>query len=208
MIAAATAIADASGLAAVTMRATAAAVGVEAMSLYNHVANRADLLDGMVDAVFAEIEPPGEGGPWREQLRRLAASTRRALSAHPWAAGLLDSRRAPGPATLRHHDGVLGLLRRSGFSPTMAVHVAGALDAYVYGSVMQERNLPLDELGGRRAASELVKSLNAEEFPHLSEIARERAEAASPPSAEDEFDFGLELLLGAIRPDEAGQERG
>ncbi|MFC6355935.1 TetR/AcrR family transcriptional regulator C-terminal domain-containing protein [Luethyella okanaganae] len=189
---------------AVTMRATAASLGVEAMSLYNHVANRADLIDGMVDAVFAEIELSGGDGCWRGHMRRLAVSTRRVLQRHPWATGMLDSRSKPGPATLRHHDSMLGILRRSGFSPTMAVHVLSVLDSYVYGSVLQERSLPLDEIRSlESAAAELLRSLPVNEYPYLAEVAIERsAKNNSVPQAGEEFEFGLDLILSALTPDD------
>ncbi|WP_033290659.1 TetR/AcrR family transcriptional regulator [Amycolatopsis jejuensis] len=203
VVGAAVQLADASGMAAVTMRATAAALGVEAMSLYHHVANRADLVDGMVDAVFAEIELPDGGGNWRDHLRRLAVSARRALQRHPWATGLLDSRSKPGPATLRHHDSVLGILRRSGFSPTMAIHALSVVDSYLYGNVLQERSLPLDELRGQEpAAAQLLESLPGNEYPYLAEIAAGRAGPDPAPGPDDEFAFGLDLILGALTPDD------
>ena len=109
------------------------------MSLYRHVTGKDDLLDGMVDGVFAEIDLPVDEADWRPALRRRAISTRAALARHPWAVGLLESRRSPGPATLRHHDAVLGTLRGAGFSVELAAHAYSVLDAYVYGFAMQER---------------------------------------------------------------------
>lgn len=196
-------VADSAGVAGVTMRAVAAALGVEAMSLYNHVANRADLLDGMVDAVFAEIELPDSEASWRERMYGAAVSTRGALQRHFWAVGMMDSRSAPGPATLRHHDAVLGLLRRAGFSTTMAVHAVAVLDSYVYGSILQERSLPLDGARSQSAAaSQLRQSLPANEYPYLAEVADDRSvHAASAPQADDEFHFGLELILQGLAPD-------
>ncbi|MFB6610695.1 TetR/AcrR family transcriptional regulator [Agromyces sp. NPDC056379] len=203
IVEAAVRLADTAGPSGVTMRAVAASLGVEAMSLYNHVANRADLLDGMVDAVFAEIGLPDASGHWRGEMHALAVSTRTALQRHPWAIGMLDSRSTPGPATLRHHDTVLGALRRAGFSTTMSVHAVSALDSYVYGSLLQEASLPLRDgrdLGD--AAAELIASLPVADYPHLAEIARERADAGvAAPSADDEFQFGLALILDGLGPD-------
>lgn len=203
IVEAAVGLADDSGSAGVTMRAVASALGVEAMSLYNHVANRAGLLDGMIDAVFAEIALPAGAAPWRDEVHALAISTRAALHRHPWAIGMMDSRSTPGPATLRHHDAVLGALRRAGFTTTMSVHAMSVLDSYVYGSLLQERSLPFGEGGDAGAAAAgLLAQLSAADYPHLAEIALERAEAdATAPGADDEFLFGLALILDGLAPD-------
>ncbi|WP_022892860.1 TetR/AcrR family transcriptional regulator [Agromyces subbeticus] len=209
IVEAAVGLADDSGSAGVTMRAVASSLGVEAMSLYNHVANRAGLLDGMIDAVFAEIALPDSAAPWRDELHVLAVSTRAALQRHPWAIGMMDSRSTPGPATLRHHDSVLGTLRRAGFSTTMSVHAMAVLDSYVYGSLLQERSLPFGENGDAddagdagHAAAELLAQLSAADYPNLAEIALERAGAGSAaPGVDDEFLFGLALILDGLAPD-------
>src|SRR5215469_12060693 len=119
---AAIALADEGGSAGLTMRKLAQQLGVEAMSLYNHVANKEDLLDGMVDLVFAEIGLPEHGTDWKAALRQRAIGTRAALERHRWAIGLMESRSQPGLANLRHHDAVLGCLREAGFSIAMAAH--------------------------------------------------------------------------------------
>ena len=141
---AAVALADGSGLRTLTMRKLGEAVGVEAMSLYNHVANKDDLLDGMVDLVFSEIQLPSAGVDWKTAMRRRAVSAREVLSRHPWAIALMDSRTSPGPATLRHHDAVIGSLREGGFSIGLAAHAFSALDSYIYGFALQETSLPFD----------------------------------------------------------------
>src|SRR5688572_613925 len=123
------------------MRKLAEALGVEAMSLYHHVANKDRILDGMVDLVFGEIELPKSAG-WKTAMRKRAFSAREALMRHRWALGLLESRKNPGPALLRHHDSVIGTLRRAGFSIAMAAHAFSVLDSYVYGFALQEANLP------------------------------------------------------------------
>lgn len=136
------------------------------MSLYNHVAGRDDLLDGMVDAVFAEIALPTPSTEWKAAMRDRAASSRTVLGRHPWAAGLLDSRSSPRPATLRHHDAVLGALRAGGFSVAMAAHAFSVLDSYVYGFVLQETALPfanraeMDEVAG-----DILRDLPADTYP-------------------------------------------
>ncbi|MGL5861049.1 MAG: TetR/AcrR family transcriptional regulator, partial [Phycicoccus sp.] len=138
VVTAALALADDRGLPAASMRAVAARLGVEAMSLYHHVRGRDDLLDGMVDAVFAEIHRPTATGDWRGELRRRSVSGREALRRHPWAAGVMNSRRSPGPATIAHHDAVLGCLRTAGFDLPATGSAVALLDAHLYGFALQE----------------------------------------------------------------------
>ncbi|PRZ03227.1 TetR family transcriptional regulator [Isoptericola sp. CG 20/1183] len=205
IVAAAVTLADAEGVAGVTMRAVAAGLGVEAMSLYNHVRNRDDLLDGMVDLVFAEIELPTAGAGWYQAMRKRAESARAVLRRHPWAVGLLDSRSAPGPATLRHHDAVLGVLRGAGFSVAGAARAFSVIDSYLYGFVLQEVSLPFrssEELG--EVAGGILGGLDAGAYPHLVEITTEHALRPGYDYA-DEFDAGLALILGALEPDERGE---
>src|SRR5687767_12016392 len=141
---AAVAFADEHGIASVSMRKLGEALGVEAMSLYNHVANKDQLLDGMVDIVFSEVGLPSGDVDWKTALRQRAVSARQVLSHHRWAIGLMESRTSPGPATLRHHDAVIGCLRGAGFSVAMAAHAFSLLDSYVYGFALQEATLPFD----------------------------------------------------------------
>src|SRR5687767_3202180 len=145
VLAAAVVLADAGGIEALTMRRLGEELGVEAMSLYNHVANKDDLLDGMVDLVFAEIGLPAGGPDWRAAMHRRAVSAREVLARHRWAIGLMESRTSPGAATLRHHDAVIGSLRAGGFTVAMAAHAFSLLDSYVYGFALQEASLPFDK---------------------------------------------------------------
>ena len=124
VLGAAVALADRGGIGALSMRKLAQELGVEAMSLYHHVANKDDILDGIVDVVFSEIELPSGDADWKAAMRQRAISAREALLRHPWATGLMESRSTPGPATLRHHDAVLGILRTAGFSVERHIHVA------------------------------------------------------------------------------------
>jgi AcrR family transcriptional regulator len=198
VLSAALALADDAGIASLTMRKLGQALGVEAMSLYNHVANKDDLLDGMVDAVFAEIELPTVGDDWKPAMRDRATSTRAALSRHPWAPKMMQSRTTPGPATLRHHDTVIGTLRAAGFSIELTAHAMSALDAYIYGFAMQEASLPFDT--GEETA-ELAQAILAQhptdEYPHLTELT---VEHVLQPGYDygDEFAFGLDLILDGI----------
>lgn len=200
VVAAAVALADEKGEAGVTMRAIAAQLGVEAMSLYNHVSGRDDILDGMVDAVFGEIDLP-QATDWKQAMRERADSARAALRRHPWAVGLMDSRSQPGPATLRHHDAVLGALRAAGFSVPMAAHAFSVIDSYLYGFVLQELSLPFsssDELD--EVAEGIMREMPADAYPHLTEL---MIEHALQPGYDygDEFAFGLSLILDALQPD-------
>ncbi|WP_424935846.1 MULTISPECIES: TetR/AcrR family transcriptional regulator [Bacteria] len=198
VVKAAIVLADEAGLSKVTMRAVAGRVGVEAMSLYNHVSNREALVDGMVDAVFAEIPLPNPDAPWADALRARAIAARAALLRHPWAIGLMDSRRRSGPATYRHHDSVLGVLRDGGFPVAAAVHAVSLLDSYVYGYALQERSLPA---GADESLQELARSVLAElpdgQYPFLAEVATVRA-ASADDELETEFRFGLDLILRAV----------
>ncbi|GAA4943636.1 TetR/AcrR family transcriptional regulator C-terminal domain-containing protein [Streptomonospora halophila] len=197
----AVAVADEKGSAALTMRAIAEPLGVEAMSLYHHVAGREDVLDGMVDAVFGEIDLPPGGTDWKSAMRHRATSVRAVLRSHPWAVGLMDSRSRPGPATLRHHDAVIGALRAGGFSVRMAAHAFSLIDSYLYGFVIQELSLPfsgsaeLEEVAGA-----ILQGMPADTYPHLTEL----AEYALGPGYDyaDEFTFGLARILDSLHPDE------
>ena len=142
VIEAAVAVADERGVTAVSMRKVAERLGVEAMSLYHHVANKDAILDGIVDAVFDEIELPEPDLDWRTAMRRRATSARDALSRHSWALGLIESRRNAGPATLRHHDAVIGSLRAAGFSIADAVHAFSVIDSHVSGSRCRSSSCP------------------------------------------------------------------
>jgi AcrR family transcriptional regulator len=180
------------------MRKLGAEVGVEAMSLYNHVRDKEDLLDGMVDLVFAEIELPPIERPWREAMRRRAASVRAVLRAHPWAIGLMESRRTPGPATLRHHDAVLGCLRAGGLSVALTAHAYSLIDSYLYGFALQEATLPFDA-GPSTAelATGILAGAPPDAYPHLAEFTVEHVLRPGYDFG-DEFEIGLDLILDAL----------
>src|ERR1700754_1955902 len=158
--------------------------------------------DRVVAAVFAEIDLPAPGVDWPDAMRARAASSRAALRRHPWAVGLMDSRTSPGPATLRHHDAVLGVLRSAGFSVTMATRAFSLIDSYVYGFVLQELSLPyatpaeLDEVAG-----DILHGLPADTYPHLAEAIVVHARGRGY-DYDGEFAAGLTLILGALHPDE------
>jgi AcrR family transcriptional regulator len=197
VVRAAVALADEAGLEELSMRKLGQRLGVEAMSLYNHVDNKDDLLDGMIDVVFGEIDPPAPDADWRTAMSERAASVREALARHPWATGLMELRTRPGPASLRHHEAVLECLRRAGFSVENATHAYWILDSYIYGFAIQEASLPFgtpEELA--EMAAVVLPQVPAAEYPRLNEAA-----AAALGSGRDythEFEFGLELLLDGL----------
>lgn len=191
-------VADANGLGALTMRSLATALGVGPMAIYHHVANKELLLDGIVDLVFAEIDQPSPEAPWRIGLRSRSVSVRAVLGRHPWAVGLMESRRSPGPATLGHHDAVIALLRHAGFTYSAIAHAAAVLDAFVYGFVLQEVSLPFD---GPADVPDLAEAILEEipvgQFPSFVEFAREHVLKPGYDFG-DEFEIGLAMVLDGI----------
>lgn len=197
-------LADAGGIEALSMRKLGESLGVEAMSLYNHVSSKEDLLDGMIDIVFDEIELPSPEDGWRESMRRRASSIRQALSRHRWAVGLMESRATPGPATLRHHDAVIGCLRRGGFSVASTAHAFSVLDSYIYGFALQEKGLPFetpDETS--EVARSIMEGFAEGEYPHLAEMAT--GHILRPGySYGEEFAYGLDLILDGLERSRKG----
>ena len=191
-------IADAEGLAAVSMRSVARRLGVEAMSLYHHVAGKEAILDGMVDLVFDEFHDPRVGGAWAEEMRLRSRSARSALKRHPWAVGLMNSRAGAGWATLRHHDAMLGCLREAGFSVPLAGHAFALLDAHLYGFVIQELSLPFEgDEDLAPLADRILGALPDGALPHFREFAMDRVLRPGYRFGE-EFDVGLDLILDGL----------
>lgn len=189
-------VADDGGVAAVTMRRVADALGVEAMSLYHHVASKDDILDGIVDVVFSQIALPDNDNDWRAAMKRRAHSARATLSRHTWVLTLVESRRNPGPSTLRHYETVLASLRRAGFSVLEAGVAFAALDSYVYGYVLQESNLPVST---GQELDLIATELDAQPetpYPHLAEMLH--AYARQPPASPDAYEVGIDLLLDGL----------
>jgi AcrR family transcriptional regulator len=191
------AVADASGTGALTIRSIARELGVKPMSLYHYVAGKDDILDGIVDLVFSEIELPSPGGDWQAEMRRRAISALRALRRHPWAIGLLQSRANPGAATLRHHDATIGTLRKAGFSVAMTAHAYALLDSYVYGFALQEASLPFKPETVAGVAGPASQQISARDYPHFVEMA---TEYILQPGYDfgDEFEIGLSVILDAL----------
>src|SRR6202521_501255 len=194
---AALALAGAGGIESLSMRKLGEELGVEAMSLYNHVANKDDILDGIVDLVFAEIALPAEQAGWKTAMRTRAISAHEALLRHPWAPSLMQSRTKPGAATMRHHDSVLGSLRNAGFALVMAAHAISGIDGYIYGFALQQINLPLQSREQVAEVGENILRQLSGEYPHLAEMITEHAMKPGYDYAQ-EFEFGLDLILDGL----------
>jgi AcrR family transcriptional regulator len=203
----AVAFADRHGLESLSMRKLADELGAGAMSLYYYVPNKDELIDGMIDIVFGEIEPPSLELDWKEAMRRRAVSTREALNRHRWAVGNMEGRTDHGPANLRLHDAVLGCLREAGFSIEMTIQAYSVQDAYIYGFALQERALPFESAeestGVAEATIQDVAEL-AKNFPYLAEVVAGHVASVGYDFTES-FEYGLELILDALdkRRDEA-----
>ena len=190
-------LADRDGLVALTMRRLGAELGVEAMSLYKHVANKEEILDGIVELVVGEIEVPDDETDWKEAMRRRAISARQVLSRHSWAIGLLETRGAVGPTAMRYLDAILGTLRSAGFSIEDAAHAFWLLDSYVYGHVIHEISVSSgtsEEMTG--SAGSMLEGATMDRYPHLVEVAEDAMRYGY--SVDSEFEFGLALILDAL----------
>lgn len=194
---AAIAIADAGGIAALTIRSLADELGVKPMSLYHHVANKEAIIDGVIDVVFSEIDLPPADSDWRTALRRRAYSARAVLRRHPWATPLMESRTHPGAATLRHHDAVIGTLRRGGFSLALAAHAYSLMDSYIYGFALEEAALPFTPQNVGDAVAGFLAQFPVHEYPHLAELGMEHVMRPGYDYGA-EFDFGIELILDGL----------
>ena len=191
-------LADRHGIEALSMRALGGHLGREAMSLYNHVAGKDDLLDGIVDMVTVEIPLPGRDTDWREAMRLRAHSAREVFARHPWAPRLIDSRLSSGPARLRYFEAVLGTLRRAGFSVQLAARAMSLLDSYLYGFARQSLHFSAGSGGHARTAEAFLQAFPAQDYPCLAEMAAAFAVPPGNDEAED-FEFGLNLILDGLQ---------
>jgi AcrR family transcriptional regulator len=190
-------LADEGGLASLTMRRLGQELGVEAMAMYYYFGNRDEIVDGIVDLVFAEIELPATDGDWKAAMRRRAISLREVLLRHRWAIGLMESRRNGGPANLRHHDAVIGSLRAGGMDIPTVAHAYSLLDSYIYGFALTKMTLPFDtgeEIA--EVAQGLRKSFDLSDYPHLVEMIGHALEPGYDYL--DEFEYGLDAILDAL----------
>jgi AcrR family transcriptional regulator len=196
----AVALADRHGLEWLSMRKLAEELGVAAMTLYYYVPNKTELIDGMIDIVFSEIEPPSPELDWKEAMRRRALSTREALNRHRWAVGNMEGRTDHGAANLRLHNDVLGCLRAAGFSIEMSVHAYSVQDAYIYGFALQETDMSSETPEDFAAEAQRQMDAYAEvlaDYPHLVEVVGGYV-AQSGYDYATEFLFGLDLILDGL----------
>jgi AcrR family transcriptional regulator len=190
-------LADERGIDALSMRELGRHLGVDAMSLYNHVDNKDDLLNGIVDLVVGEIDLPAGDRDWSQAMRTRALSAQKVFARHPWASQLLDSGTSSGPERLRYFDWVIGTLRRAGFTVDVALHAYSALDSYVYGFARQQANLSSGEPSSPETAEQMLSQIPTDQFPHLTEVITHYIqEGGYDPDAD--FDFGLTLILDSL----------
>ena len=194
MLRAAIELADESGIEALTMRGLGRALGVEAMSLYNHVGSKDDILDGMVDLILTDIEVPGSGTDWKSAMRHRSLSAHRVLLAHPWAAMLVISRYNIGPGMTAYLDATLGRLREGGFTIEGALDAWNTLDSHLYGFTLQELNRPFEASDAPQVSADVLPQIPIAQFPHVAEVIGHVMQSGR----HEDFTFGLDLILDAL----------
>jgi AcrR family transcriptional regulator len=189
-------LADKGGVEEISMRKLAQKVGVEAMSLYNHVKNKDDVLDGIADLVVGEFEVPEVGKSWKAEMRKRAISAREVLLRHPWATLLIGTRINVGPAMLRYIDRTMGCLVEAGFSYPMADHAWNAMDSFIYGFTQQELSFPLEPAEYATAAQGFIHMIPPDQYPYMNALARLVIDGKH--AGLHDFTFGLDLLLDGL----------
>ncbi len=189
-------LADESDIEVLSMRKLAQALGVKAMSLYNHVANKDDIIDGIVDIVVSEIEVPDLTADWKTAMRHRATSAHAVLLRHPWATMPMVSRINVGPAMLRYVDATLGCLFEAGFSPEMADHAWNVIDSHIYGFTLQELNFPIEAAEYSATATDYLPMIPADKYPYMNRLSHQVAEGHY--DGIHEFEFGLDLILDGL----------
>jgi AcrR family transcriptional regulator len=202
-------LADEGGIESLTMRKLARALGVEAMSLYNHVANKDDLVDGIVDLVVSEIDLPSTAEGWETAIREYAISAHEALLRHPWACSLVMSpttTRTMRAGRLRYMEWLLGQLRGAGFSPELTYHAYHALDGHILGFTLWQlgHSASAKEIGGAQDladfAGRFLRELGAGDYPYLAEHVEQHVAAfGGDGESASEFEFGLGLILDGLK---------
>jgi AcrR family transcriptional regulator len=192
---AAVALTDSGGLESLTMRRLGQQLGVEAMSLYNHVSGKDDILDGITDLVLGDIDVPPAGTDWRTAMRHRSISAHDILLAHPWAPLLIMSRFNIGPGMTRYLDATLGRLREGGFSIEGALDAWHTLDSHLYGFTLQQLGLPFEAGQAPRVSAAVLGELPADQYPHVVEVITEIMRTGR----EEDFEFGLDLILDGLQ---------
>jgi len=191
----AVALADKRGVEALSMRALAAELGFGVMSLYNHVANKDEVFEGMAELVANEIEAPTSGNEdWKAAMREIAVSAHHVLLRHPWAAAKW-SNVGPGPKRLRHMEAILRCLREAGFSAEVACRGFHAISTHILGFTLQKLDFPLEREELPDAARAFLKELSTDEFPYFAEHVRQHIDG---PNHGDDFEFVLDLILEGL----------
>jgi AcrR family transcriptional regulator len=197
VVAAAVELADRDGIESISMRKLAPELGVEAMSLYTHVRNKDDLLDGMVDAVVSKIPTSADGADWKASLRQMVRAARGVMLRHPWTPHALQTRSTPGPAGIRYFNAVLGILRKGGFSIAQAHHALHVLGSRLFGFTTDlfDDSAELDP----EAAASLADELGAT-YPYVAEMAVAVTHGGALGRCDDdvEFEFALDLILDGL----------
>ena len=196
VLSAAVALADESGIESLSMRKLAERLGVEAMSLYNHIANKNDLLEGIVEAAAGEIVTPADDVDWKKAIHEVAISAHEALLRHPWASGLWMGT-TPGPARMRYGDSLLGAFRGAGFSKDLTYHAYHIVESYVLGFTTQVLNFrSVDESQFEDVVAAFIRGDYAEEFPHFTEHALQHMEPHD--DGVNAVELGLDLILDGL----------
>jgi AcrR family transcriptional regulator len=189
-------LADEGGIEALSMRKLAQKLGVEAMSLYNHVANKDDIVDAIVDAVASEVDPPSGGPDWKKALRESAISAHEAFLRHRWAASLWMSRGGPSPTRLRYGESILRTLRQAGFSEDVTYHAFHTFESYVLGFTLQELSFPYEREELTQLAARFLRTFPADDYPYFAEHIRQHVEPRQEQGGT--FEFGLDLILDGL----------
>ncbi len=197
LVASAIKLADNDGIDTLSMRKLATVLNVTAMSLYNHIASKDELLDLMLNEVVSGFENPQLGGDWEAEMQRRAHSMRRALLTHRWAATLLISRIAIGEAVLRDTNATVGCLVTAGFTFGQADWARNAIDSHVYGYTIQELNYPVDPSEYKAAAAQYLPMISIEDYPFMHEAAVQIIDGKYDGVVQ--FDFGMELILDGLK---------
>ena len=191
-------LADEGGMESLTMRKLGQVLGFEAMSLYNHVANKDDVLDGIFDLVLGESEPPSPAGDWDAAIRTSAISVHEALRRHPWSCSLLMSPQRIRPARLRYMDSLLGRLREAGFSAETTYHAYHVLDGHIFGFSLWETSHTYTAEEVSNFEAKFAQTITADAFPYLHEHAQQHF-SEGPHREVRAFEFGLDLIVDGLK---------
>jgi AcrR family transcriptional regulator len=191
-------LADGRGIESLTMRKLGQALGFEAMSLYNHVANKDDVLDGILDLVLGESEPPSPAGDWDTAIRTSAISVHDALRRHPWSCTLLMAPEHARPARTRYMDLLLGRLREAGFSAETTYHAYHVLDGYIFGFSLWETSHTYTAEEASSLAAKFAQTITADAYPYLHEHAQQHF-SEGPHRELRAFEFGLDLIVDGLK---------